>query len=162
MLPPLLLKNTVSTVDKNACFANSIIQILRRIPYIRNSINALTPETSIHTELKKLFSAEGTLRKVSASRLRSIVGPHFASGAQMDCKEFFDDLLEILPFPFNDLFRYKIKNTFDFIHSQVSPACHYCHLVEDPVIELGTSLLVPLYGYGNLTLQNLFQSYKLL
>ena len=159
MLPPLLLKNTVSTVDRNACFANSVIQILRRIPDIKNSINALIPETSIHAELKKIFSAEGTQRKVSASRLRSIVGGHFASGAQMDCKEFFDELLENLPFPFNDLFRYKIKHYFNFIRSIVRPACHYCHLVEDPVIELGTSLPVSLYGFGELSLQNLVDIY---
>ena len=89
MIPLLLLRNTAQSVDSNACFANSVIQILRRIPNIKNNIIDLNLETRIHSELKQIFSAEGTQRRVSASRLRFLVGQQFATGEQMDCKEFW-------------------------------------------------------------------------
>ena len=104
MLHPLLLKNAAVAADRNACFANCIIQILRRIPHIKEVVTTLAPETMIHSELKQIFLAEGTLRKISASKLRAAVGREFSSGAQMDCKEFFDCLLEGLPFGFDELF----------------------------------------------------------
>ena len=145
MIPSLLLKNTARSVDSNACFANSVVQILRRIPNIKNNIFELNLETGIHGELKRIFSAEGTQRNISAARLRYIVGREYASGEQMDCKEFFDELLIKLSLGFDDVFNFKVKNTFNFINSDFSPACRYCHLVEDPVIDTGTALLLPLY-----------------
>ena len=93
MIPSLFLKNTARSVDSNACFANCVVNILRRIPNIKNNIFELNLQTGIHGELMRIFSAEGTQRNVSAARLRFIVGEQFASGHQMDCKEFFDELL---------------------------------------------------------------------
>ena len=159
MIPLLLLRNTAQSVDSNACFANSVIQILRRIPNIKDNIIDLNLETRIHSELKQILSAEGTQRRVSASRLRFLVGQQFATGDQMDCKEFFDILLEKLGLGFDENFKFKVKNTFQFIGSDFSPACCYCHLVEDPVIETETSLNLPVFRYGNLSLQNLVDQY---
>ena len=159
MIPSLLLKNTVRSVDSNACFANSVIQILRRIPNIKDNIIDLNLETRIHSELRQIFSAEGTQRRVSASRLRFLVGEQFATGEQMDCKEFFDILLEKLELGFNENFKFKVRNSFHFIRSDFSPACRYCHLVEDPVIETETSLNLPVFRFGNLSVQNLVDKY---
>ena len=106
MVPPLLLKNTAASVDQNSCFANSIIQILRRIPNIKDTIIALPPETNIHLELRKIFTSIGTHQKLSASKLRSELPRKFASGRQQDCKEFMDALLMALTLGFEELFKY--------------------------------------------------------
>ena len=100
MIPKLLLKNSFFGVDKNACFTNCIINVLRRVQTFKDILPALSNDTLIHANLQKIFSFENTQVKVSASQLRrevdNLKGDNqrkFSSGSQQDCKEFLDALL---------------------------------------------------------------------
>ena len=104
MIPTLLLKNSFFGVDKNACFTNCIINVLRRVKTFKDILPALSNETLIHANLHKIFSFENTQIKVSASQLRREIDNlkgdiqrTFSSGNQQDCKEFLDALLEFMP-----------------------------------------------------------------
>ena len=157
-LRPLRLMNSFGTVDQNACFANSIIQVLRRIPNVKETILALPPETTVQSQLQNIFKREGTDSLISSYPLRVALRPDFSRGNQMDSKEFFDALLQALPF-LEPLFNFKVKRTFRFINTRYSPACRFCHRVEDQVIQKETSLFLPLYNSSNLVLQNLIDNY---
>ena len=159
MVLPLLLKNVAASVDQNSCFANCILQLLRRIPNIKDTIIALPPETNIHLELKKIFLNIGSYRKISVSKIRSEVATRFSTGSQQDCKEFLDSLLTSLSLNFEDLFKYKIKNSFVFVETNYSPACRYCNQVESPVQETEGTLFLSLYEKQNLVLQHLIDQY---
>ena len=108
MVRPLLLKNHFGSFDQNSCFANSIIQVLRNIPNIRDITLALPPETHVQTELKKIFEKEGSISQVSSYSLRAAIRPDFSHGNQMDSKEFFDYFLQALPL-FQPLFSFRIR-----------------------------------------------------
>ena len=56
MIRPLLLRNAQGD-DANACFANSIMQVLRRLKIFKESLFLNSP---IQIELKRIFSAEGS------------------------------------------------------------------------------------------------------
>ena len=155
---PLLLRNGSGSVDQNSCYSNSIIQVLRRIPNIKDVILALPSETNVETELKRIFLKEGSISQVSSYPLRAALRPDFARGNQMDSKEFFDTLLQALPL-FMPVFNFKIRRTYRFVSSRNSAACNYCHPVEDPVIQGETSLILPLYNAQELVLQNLIDIY---
>ena len=111
MISPLLLKNSTLGIDKNACFANSVINILRRITLVRNILPALTNESRIHFLLQNIFAREGSIESQSCSDLRQELDRrkgtvNFSSGVQNDSKEFLDALLETLP-SLADIFKFQ-------------------------------------------------------
>ena len=120
MIPILLLKNSFFGVDKNACFTNCIINVLRRVKTFKDILPALSNETLIHSNLQNLFFWN-TQIKVSASQLRREIDNlkgdiqrTFSSGNQQDCKEFLDALLEFMP-SLSDLFKFTFKRTYLFV-----------------------------------------------
>ena len=162
MMDSLLLKNTAFGVDKNACFANSVIQLLRRVSNIRQPIVTLNadPENKIHLLLKEIFLSEGSNTKKSTSQLRKEVGERFSTGFQQDCKEFLDTLLEKLHFNFHDIFKFKIKSTKNFINeNEYSTACMYCGTCEVPVESSDTTLHICIPNSQNLKLQSLIDKH---
>ena len=68
----LLLKNSDSGVDRNACFANSVIQLLRRVSTIKELILTLNavPGNTIHLILKEIFLSEDSNTEKSTFQLR--------------------------------------------------------------------------------------------
>ena len=131
-LSRLLLKNNRDT-DQNACFCNSILQILRRMEKFKTMILTGSSENVVHKELQNIFRCEGNYAKASGGRLRKAIGSPFSHGTQQDAIEFMDTLLEKLPFAneIENLFNYEltIQRTFQ---GPSSPACQYCSRVEDP------------------------------
>ena len=103
----LLLKNNRDT-DQNACFCNSILQILRRMEKFKTMILTGSSENVIHKELQNIFRCEGNYAKASGGRLRKAIGSPFSHGTQQDAIEFLDTLLGKLPFPI------KIENLFNY------------------------------------------------
>ena len=158
MMHSLLLKNFAPGIDRNACFANSVIQLLRRVSNIRQSIVTLNAdsENKIHLLLKEIFLSEGSNTKKSTYELRKEVDKKFSTGDQQDCKEFLDTLLEKLPFNFQDIFKFNIKSTYDFINeNEYSTACMYCGTCEVPVISSDITLHISISNSQNLKLQSL-------
>ena len=113
--------------------------------------------------LKEIFLSEGSNTKKSTYQLRKEVGEKFSTGIQQDCKEFLDTLLEKLPFNFHDIFKFKIKSTYNFIHfineNEYSPACMYCGTCEDPVVSSDITLHICIPDSLNLTLQSLIEQH---
>ena len=112
-LPPLLLQN-LTRGDRNTCFANSVIQLLRRVSILKEVIvtineNEKTPENEIPLLLKQIFLYEGSNRIKSTSEFRAKVDSQFTTGHQQDCKEFLDKLLALLPSDFSSPFKFKIN-----------------------------------------------------
>ena len=147
MISKLLLRNNIG-LDRNACFVNSAINVLRRVQTFKDIVSALSNETTIHAKLHQIFSNENSNNLVSAYQLRREVdrlknGRRFSSGNQQDCKEFLDALLEFMP-SLTDLFNFSIKRSYFFINHNFSPACRYCHQVEDPVSSNNSTLHIHL------------------
>ena len=125
MISKLLLRNSIG-LDRNACFVNSAINVLRRVNTFKDILSALSNETTIHAKLHQIFSSENSNIAVSAYQLRKEVdrlkgGRRFSSGNQQDCKEFLDALLEFMP-SISDLFKFSIKRSYSFIGHSFTPA----------------------------------------
>ena len=163
MISPLLLKNSTSGIDKNACFANSVINILRRITLVRNILPALTNESRIHFLLQNIFAKEGSIESQSCSDLRQELDRrkgtvNFSSGVQNDSKEFLDALLETLP-SLADIFKFTITRKYSFINSKFSPKCQYCNQEENPVSSQDSTIHLHLLPSNNMALQILIDNY---
>ena len=122
MIASLLLKNVSLGLDKNACFANSIINLLRRVSSFREILPALANESRVHFMLQSILSAEGSSQGQSASTLRRELdirrgSSDFSSGIQNDAKEFLDALLETLP-SLTNIFKFTITRKYSFINSK--------------------------------------------
>ena len=113
-------------------------------------------ENVIHKELQYIFRCEGNFAKVSGSQLRKAIGSPFSHGTQQDAIEFLDTLLGKLPFvvELDNLLNYEltIQRTFQ---GPRSPACHYCSMVEDPVLQVERTINLHLPHANSLVLQNL-------
>ena len=155
MVRSLLLRNAPGGDDANACFANSIIQVLRRLEIFKESLFLNSP---IQIELKRIFNAEGSSYTISASYLRKLVGPMFSNRQQQDCMEFLTAVLNKIP-DLLGIFRFSVKRTFEFVGSSFSPACKFCHANEDPVTTPESVLHVPMYNASELQLQDLINTY---
>ena len=164
MILPLLLKNSSAGADRNACFANSIINVLRRVKTIRQILPALADESEIHSLLQQLFSAEGSTESQSAFLLRDELAKKsgklkFSSGIQCDSKEFLDALLERLP-TLSNIFKFTITRKYSFVNSKLAPKCQYCLQEENPVTSPPESTLhLYLLPSDNMSLQNLIDDY---
>ena len=162
MLPDLRLQNFAPPEDQNTCFANSVLQLLRRVSIIKEAIVTLNEnerENEIALLLKQIFLCEGSKRIISTSDFRKKVGSQFSTGAQQDCKEFLDTLLTLLPSDFSSPFKFKIKSSYDFIDND-SGACSYCLTREDPVISSDNiTLHITFPNSENLTLQSLIDQH---
>ena len=63
MLPDLRLQNFAPPKDQNTCFANSVLQLLRRVSIIKEAIVTLNEnerENEIALLLKQIFLCEGS------------------------------------------------------------------------------------------------------
>ena len=164
MVLPLLLKNSPEGKDRNACFANSIVNILRRIETVRQVLPALVNEKRLHFLLQQLFSAEGSTQSQSTFFLRDELAKksgkfNFSSGIQNDAKEFLDALLEKLP-TLSNMFKFKITRKYSFVNSKYAPKCQYCFQEENPVTSPpDTTLLLYLLPSNSMSLQNLIDDY---
>ena len=65
MISKLLLRNNIA-IDRNACFVNSAINVLRRVQTFKDIVSALSNETTIHAKLHQIFSYENSNNLVSA------------------------------------------------------------------------------------------------
>ncbi|XP_071956868.1 uncharacterized protein [Antedon mediterranea] len=138
-LQSLLLINTANGDDRNACFCNSIIQVLRRTYSIRNHIVQAMTSHSLKCELKDIFLAQGTSEIKSAAKIRKLIGGDFAVGTQQDAKEFMDTLIQRCYPSHQNPFRFTMKNQF---HALRTSHCSSC--VQDPISDRSFSLHLPL------------------
>ena len=166
MVLPLLLKNSFQGIDQNACFANSIINILRRVSIFKETLPAFAneeQETKIPFFLQQIFSKEGSFQGQSASFLRQELAnktrnANFSSGVQYDAKEFLDALFQFLP-SLNDIFEFTITRKYSFVNSKFSPRCQFCQLEENPVPDPATTIHLNLLPSNDLSLQNLIDHF---
>ena len=70
MLPKLLLRNSLTGYDKNLCFTNAAIQLLRNIPFFKNKVAEHQNFSVVQKELKSILDNEGSAKSVSAHLLR--------------------------------------------------------------------------------------------
>ena len=95
-LLPMFLINTSLGKDKNSCYSNCILQLLRRTRDFKHQIEQSDATSLVEKELKFIFQSEGSNEIKSTAVLRSALGNDFSSGTQQDSKEFFDSLMSHL------------------------------------------------------------------
>ena len=110
MIPHLLLRNSAIGSDRNLCFTNAAVQVLRNVMPFREKCNEYSDISETHKILKQILEYEGTDYSVSAHPLRKKIGEltgrrDFYSGEQNDALEFCDYLLENLHPSISSLFR---------------------------------------------------------
>ena len=70
MIPHLLLRNSAVGSDKNLCFTNAAVQVLRNVKPFREKCNEYFNISETHEILKQILEYEGTNNSVSAHPLR--------------------------------------------------------------------------------------------
>ena len=70
----LFLRNALEGDDKNLCFTNAALQILRNIPEFKEKLKANVGFHPIHQKIIQVLSKEGTDVTVSAHSIRQTVG----------------------------------------------------------------------------------------
>ena len=148
MLPKLLLRNSSRGYDKNLCFANAAVQILRNIPFFKHKVAEHQNFSVVQKELKSILDNEGSAKSVSAHSLRQKVGERchkqeMYSGQQNDSLEFLEYLLQCLDPSVASLFGFRTRHRVRYIISGLEKACPICgHLPpesdhNDRVLKIG-------------------------
>ena len=73
MLSNLFLRNSASGDDRNLCFTNAVVQILRNVPSFKTKCLE-NSQYGIHGDLLHILNFEGTNKTVSAHPLREAIG----------------------------------------------------------------------------------------
>ena len=114
-MEPMCLMNPSTGQERNACFCNSVLQILRRAEIFKTNIINSGGDSAAVLELKEIFSSIGSEDIKSAYVLRMVLGNDFDSGHQHDAKEILDKLISHLSdfYPIYDsLFKFSVQNQF--------------------------------------------------
>ena len=130
MVASLLLRNAAKGDDKNLCFTNAAIQILRNVPSFKEQCTE-HKEFGIHGDLLKILEFVGTNRSISAHFLRKKIGEKYGredlyDGQQSDAIEFCTYLLQNLHYSLSSLFRFKTKTKIDFWINNKPSNCQHC------------------------------------
>ena len=161
----LLLRNSYEGPDKNSCFTNAAIQVLRNVPEIRDNINENPYHSEIQNDLKKIIDGEKTNKTFSTARLRENVGrtcrkQEYLTGQQCDSLEFLEDLVESTHPDIKSLFQFKVNRERKFGINDQESGCQICGVdpsnseQNDMVLKLEFPILQHLYESG-ISLQHL-------
>ena len=170
MIPQLLLENHKSG-NVNACFANSVLQMLRNIPpFMLKITDTQAPTESL---LRECYESLGSNKLASAKKLRIQVGNHcnnseFYTGPQQDSAEFLTHLLDLLQHDGQDnsnkkIFNFTIRNEFQFVYNNTDLGpCKHCRRNPTSREESENILKIELPDLSNslsqLNLSNLIQN----
>ena len=140
MIPHLLLRNSATGSDKNLCFTNAAVQVLRNVKPFREKCNEYFNISETHEILKQILEYEGTNNSVSAHPLRKKIGElsgrrDFYSGEQNDALEFCDYLLENLHPSISSLFRFKTTTQIQYLVNNEPSNCQYCESVPNGTVD---------------------------
>ena len=131
MFSKLLLRNAVMGDDKNLCFTNAALQILRNVTLFNEKCHEHFNYNDIHGDLHKILEFEGNDKSVSAHSLRKKIGeivkkPELYDGRQNDALEFCEYLLGNLHPSITGGFKFKTKTKKRYLINNVPSNCQYC------------------------------------
>ena len=129
MIPNLLLRNSGSMPDRNLCFTNAAIQILRNVPSFKTKVSE--HNSGIHGDLQRILEFEGLNQTVSAHSLRVFIADitgreELKNGQQNDALEFCEYILQNLDSSIRSLFKFKSKTSFNFWMNNRPSNCNHC------------------------------------
>ena len=130
MLSNLFLRNSASGDDRNLCFTNAVVQILRNVPSFKTKCSE-NSQYGIHGDLLHILNFEGTNKTVSAHPLREAIGliyerEDISDGSQNDALEFCGYVLQNLHPSLSSIFRFKSKTEFKFWINNKPSSCQNC------------------------------------
>ena len=130
MLSNLFLRNSASGDDRNLCFTNAVVQILRNVPSFKTKCSE-NSQYGIHGDLLHILNFEGTNKTVSAHPLRRAIGlicdrEDISDGSQNDALEFCGYVLQNLHPSLSSIFRFKSKTEFKFWINNKPSSCQNC------------------------------------
>ena len=131
MFSKLLLRNAVMGDDKNLCFTNAALQILRNVTLFNEKCREHFNFNHIHGDLHKILEFEGNDKSVSAHSLRKKIGeivkkPELYDGRQNDALEFCEYLLGNVHPSITGGFKFKTKTKKRYLINNVPSNCQYC------------------------------------
>ena len=106
---------------ENVCFANSVVQLMFRLPAFRHQVDDTTLSGECVTSLKDLFCRMDSCRAAfkSSSYFEKMNIPHYVKGQQYDSHEFLTYLLDMIyPNLGNDPCMFKFVTIFSIACSQ--------------------------------------------
>ena len=127
----LLLRNSFEGDDRNLCFVNAAIQVLRCIPEIKQNIQTYPFYSEVQIDLKNILDYEDSNQTVSASKLRKSLGRIFQkqqyfTGDQCDSLEFLEYLIQKTHPNIRSLFNFKIKTKREYFINGKLSGCQFC------------------------------------
>ena len=130
MLSNLFLRNSASGDDRNLCFTNAVVQILRNVPSFKTKCLE-NSQYGIHGDLLHILNFEGTNQSVSAHCLREAIGlicnrGDISDGRQNDALEFCGYVLQNLHPSLSSIFKFKSKTEFKFWINNKPSGCQNC------------------------------------
>ena len=127
MLRNLFLRNSATGVDKNLCFTNAAIQILRNVSSFKEKCIENKQFNRIHGDLFKILEYEGKNQSISAHLLRKSIGEIYGNewynGQQNDALEFCEYILQNLHPSILNIFKFKTNTEKNFL---VNSNCQHC------------------------------------
>ena len=127
MLPNLFLRNSATGVDKNLCFTNAAIQILRNVSSFKEKCIENKQFNRIHGDLFKILEYEGKNQSISAHLLRKSIGEIYGNewynGQQNDALEFCEYILQNLHPSILNILKFKTTTEKKFLGNS---NCQHC------------------------------------
>ena len=162
----LLLRNASEGSDKNLCFVNAAIQVLRCIPEVKQNVQNYPFYSGVQNDLKNILDYEDNNQTVSASKLRQSLGrifnkQQYLNGDQCDSLEFLEYLIQETHPDIRSLFNFKISTKREYLINDKLSGCQFCGeypstASEDDVV---LKLSFPECNYeGGIPLQQLINS----
>ena len=130
MLSNLFLRNSSSGDDRNLCFTNAVVQILRNVPSFKTKCSE-NSQYGVHGDLLHILSFEDTNKTVSAHCLRESIGlicerEDISDGSQNDALEFCGYVLQNLHPSLSSIFRFRSRTEFKFWINNKPSSCQNC------------------------------------
>ena len=143
----LFLRNAHVGNDRNLCFVNAAIQVIRNIPEVKQNIQNYPFYSVVQNDLKNILDYEDDNQTVSAHELRKSLGrifnkEQYFDGDQCDSLEFLEYLIQETHPNIRTLFKFKLKTKREYLINDKLSGCQFCGVYpsvtseEDVVLKL--------------------------
>ena len=169
MASNLFLRNAPIGPDRNLCFTNAALQLLRNIPEFKLKMEEHILFSPVHKEICNILDKEGSDFSTSAHSVRQKVGEfhnidELYSGEQNDTMEFLEYLLQSIHPEISSLFFFNIVAKKQFLVNELPSRCQKCFQnpkeMNDTQLSLKVSFPQNIHLYKNgMTLQQLIDKH---
>ena len=141
-LLPLKLANMRSPEERNLCYINGLLQVLRNVPEFLDTLHQLNDPRLVESMMMDIFQYIGTDEIASAANLRFAEAKlsgheHLLDGNQEDTMEFLTFMLPELSPELNNLLDHTMSVESRFVINGKPTVCNGCERAPDRTVEMG-------------------------